>query len=156
MRRVYRGNGSEIGVNVNWYKKANEDFDNPEELEGEEKEYNSLDDFAEENKGGDCYEVHGKYLMDQSMFGNKSLVLVHGEVTGQGPIAGVKYGHGWIEDGDTVLDMSRGRNIRMPKDVYYALAHIDPSNTFRYTMNDLRAKVNESGTWGPWDLQTQF
>ena len=95
--------------------------------------------------------------MDHALFDNKTnLILVHGEVTGQRKIAGIKFGHAWIEDGDTVIDMSQGRDIRMPKALYYALGNINPSNTFRYTPEEMNKKLLEFKHWGPWDLQTEF
>jgi hypothetical protein len=50
---------------------------------------------------GDCYEAAAKLL-----YAHRScpgIMLVHGTVTGQGPIAGIRYGHAWIEVGDVVL-----------------------------------------------------
>jgi hypothetical protein len=51
-------------------------------------------------------------------------VLVHGTVTGQGPIAGMRYGHAWIEVGDVVLDPSNGRFVCARKSAYYAAGEI--------------------------------
>ena len=106
---------------------------------------------------GDCYEANGKYFMDEALFpGNdKTLRLVHGEVTGQGPLAGVNYGHAWVEDGNTVIDVSNGKTVRMPKAVYYALGGIDHNdNLHEYSAREFRSKITGSGHWGPWDLRT--
>jgi hypothetical protein len=44
------------------------------------------------NKNGDCFKVAANYVVDNSIFGStKDLLLVHGEVTGQGSIAGIRY-----------------------------------------------------------------
>ena len=107
--------------------------------------------------GGDCYEVAGRFMMDKCMLGNNdcNLVLVHGEVMGQGAIAGIPYGHAWILDGSTVIDKSNGRNLSMPMQVYYALGQIDRiDNVIEYPWEEARAKILEHGTWGPWDLET--
>ena len=104
---------------------------------------------------GDCYCASGRYLMDHGI-NNPNLVMVHGEVIGQGAISGVSYGHAWLEEGDEVLDISNGRNLRLPKMVYYALGQIDPAKTYRYTYKDMQRKVNDTGHWGPWDLKTQY
>ncbi len=80
--------------------------------------------------------------------------LVHGEVTGQGPIEGVKYGHAWVEDGGTVIDVSNGRDIRMSKAAYYALGGIG-DNVHKYNLAQFRRKVSKFGHWGPWDLKTE-
>jgi len=105
--------------------------------------------------GGDCYEANGRLFMEEALFpGSKTgMVLVHGEVTGQGPLEGVKYGHCWIEEGGTVIDVSNGRNIKMPKKVYYALGRIG-DNLHRYKPEQVRKKILTSKHWGPWDLQT--
>ena len=82
------------------------------------------------HSGGDCYEAAGKYMMDNcDVDGCEDLVLVHGEVGGQGALDGVRFGHAWVEKGGTVIDKSNGRNINMPKFVYYAIGqvqNIDP------------------------------
>jgi len=115
------------------------------------------DEIPSENQGGDCFEASGRYMMDNAMYGgNSDLLLVHGEVTGQGPIRGVKYGHAWIEDGNTIHDVSRGRDIQMPKDLYYALGNINESSVFKYDMEHMRQKILDSGHWGPWDLKTKY
>ena len=102
---------------------------------------------------GDCYEANGKWFMENSLLGGKDMVLVHGEVTGQGPLDGVKYGHAWVEDGDTVIDVSNGKNLRIPKVLYYALGNIE-DNVHKYKSSDFRRKIMKYGHWGPWDLRT--
>ena len=107
------------------------------------------------NTDGDCYEVSGKYLMDNGMYGrNPDLVLVHGIVHGQGKIKGIPYGHAWVEDGGEVIDRSNGRDLRLPKELYYALGGI--SETRRYSISDMRKKVNEHEHWGPWDVISEY
>lgn len=106
---------------------------------------------------GDCYEANGKYFMDKALFpgNNKTLRLVHGEVTGQGSLEGVNYGHAWVEDGNTVIDVSNGKNLRMPKAVYYALGGIDQNdNLHKYSPREFQRKVTGHEHWGPWDLRT--
>jgi hypothetical protein len=102
---------------------------------------------------GDCFEAAGKYMMDQKMRGaDEGLVLVHGEVTGQGPIEGLKYGHAWVEDGDWVIDKSNGQDLRLPKEIYYALGRV--GKVHRYDYRKFARKVTDTGHWGPWDLKT--
>jgi hypothetical protein len=104
--------------------------------------------------GGDCYVVNGQEFMDMALLGNdSSLRLVHGEVTGQGPLEGVKYGHAWIEDGNMVLDFSNGRSIIMPKSKYYEIGQIG-DNVHVYTPKQFQKRVLQYGHWGPWDLKT--
>ena len=101
------------------------------------------------SKLGNCYEVAGRYMLD-NMGGR--LILVHGEVEGQGAIKGIRYGHAWIEDGETVIDNSNGNNIKMSKKIYYLLGHI--TNTYRYDSIKFNKRILKYKTWGPWDLKT--
>jgi len=94
---------------------------------------------------GDCFVAAFRYQMD-----NPKALLVHGLVTGQGPIEGVVYPHAWNEEGDEAIDTSMGRNIRLPKSAYYALGKI--SHTVKYT-HERAIKVMEKNnlwTYGPW------
>jgi hypothetical protein len=104
--------------------------------------------------GGDCYVANGQEFMDRAFIGgDSSMRLVHGEVTGQGPLEGIKYGHAWIEDGNTVYDFSNGRSIVMPKSKYYAIGQIG-DNIHVYTPKQFQKKILQYGHWGPWDLKT--
>lgn len=104
-------------------------------------------------KLGDCYEAAGKYILAHPSDG---LRLVHAEVMGQGSIAGTTFGHAFVLDGDTVIDTSNGRNIRLPSVIYFALGHInDIDNFFIYDENEMRSKIIKSQHWGPWDLVTE-
>ena len=121
-----------------------------------------------EAEAGDCFEAAGKYIMDNGVSTwlnpdkkiDKKLILVHGEVGGQGPLEGVRYGHAWVEDGNMVIDKSNGRDIKMPKDVYYALGKVIPDfppfkpNLHKYTPEEFRKQVLRHEHWGPWDLET--
>ena len=108
------------------------------------------------NKGGDCYEAAGKYIMDKCMFGSCSLILVHGEVMGQGKLGGITYGHAWILDGETVIDVSNGQNLKMPKQFYYAIGQIDNiANVYQYTWPEAREMIVRFEHWGPWELNTK-
>ena len=109
--------------------------------------------------GGDCYEAAGKFIMDKCGFGNPDdcqFILVHGEVMGQGPIAGIPFGHAWVLDGSTVIDKSNGRDLAMPMQVYYAVGQIDRiDNVIEYPWEEARTKILDYGHWGPWDLETE-
>jgi hypothetical protein len=104
---------------------------------------------------GDCYEVAGKYLMDACLFEpDCGLILVHAEVTGQGPVEGLKYGHAFVLDSGTVIDKSNGRNTVMSQKEYYEIGKIG-SNVHHYSFKEFRRKVTEYKHWGPWDLETE-
>ena len=102
---------------------------------------------------GDCYEANGSLFVDETLFGGENWLLVHGEVTGQGSLEGIKYGHCWIENGGTVIDQSNGNNIKMSKKAYYALGNIG-DNVIKYKPEQVRKKILQTENWGPWDLHT--
>jgi hypothetical protein len=100
---------------------------------------------------GDCYQAAGEYMMMHYLSGNKNskLVLVHAEVTGQGPISGIRHGHAYILNGNMVIDKSNKRDIEMPKEIYYAIGNIG-KNINHYSFEEFRDNVLKHGTWGPW------
>ena len=108
-------------------------------------------------KLGNCYEAAANYLMAHGMLGpKKDLVLVHGEVMGQGPLEGVTFGHAWVLDGDTVIDESNGRHLRQPKSLYYGIGHVDEiGNVHEYTIAKAREHLLRYKVYGPWELKTR-
>jgi len=95
---------------------------------------------------GDCYKAAG-----QMIYMHPGGRLVHGMVTGQGAIEGLRYGHAWVEANGMALDHSNGRRIEMPVDAYYALGKIKPNECRYYTMAEAMAKMDELMHWGPWE-----
>ena len=105
---------------------------------------------------GDCYEAAGKYMLEECLQGCANLRLVHAEVMGQGPLEGVTYGHAFVVDGVMVIDRSNGRNIRMPKDLYYFIGRINElDNIHEYTYQQMCQRMLKTRIWGPWDLKTR-
>jgi len=96
------------------------------------------------NQNGTCYQDAMQYQMQ-----HKNVLLCHGLVTGQGPIAGIVYGHAWVEKGGTVIDETIP--ITIDKRVYYAIGNIHEKNVFRYTYEEMQAMVSDIGTYGPWE-----
>ena len=104
-------------------------------------------------RNGDCYEAAGRYIMDNF---DSQLQLVHGEVSGQGAMEGTTFGHAWVLDGDTVIDKSNGRDLRVPKVVYYALGGIDRiDNLHVYSREQALDRMLKHKHFGPWDLKTR-
>jgi len=106
---------------------------------------------------GDCYQAAFQLIMDRAIFGDAScLTLVHGVVTGQGPIKGVKYGHAWVEDNSgpiaIVIDASNDNYVEMPAYAYYRLGKI--KQTIRYTWEEARKEAQEHEHYGPWQGET--
>jgi hypothetical protein len=108
------------------------------------------------NKGGDCFVINGRTFLND--FSNKqNTYLVHGEVAGQGPLSGITFGHCWIEDNSNVYDFSNGRELVIPKQLYYMIGNIDKiNNIYKYDNKEFLNKLNEFKTWGPWDLKTKY
>lgn len=106
---------------------------------------------------GDCYEAAAKLMYDRCLMNPEcGLVLVHGEVMGQGPIEGVTYGHAWVLDGSTVIDRSNGGNVILPIQLYYSIGKIDQiNNVHTYTWDEARRKLVQFEHYGPWDLSTE-
>jgi len=117
------------------------------------------DYLREQTALGDCYEANARFLVDKFLFARKNaddFRLVHGIAIGQegSPIDGLEFGHCWIEHKkNEVWDFSNGRNIKMPKEVYYLLGKIDPNKTIKYKIEDIRNWLLKSKHWGPWELQ---
>lgn len=97
---------------------------------------------------GDCAEVATKIVVDSR---DKAYVLCHGYPTGQGPIAGVKHFHAWVEDGDIVIDRSNGKDITFPRDLYYAIGHINPDEVVRWTRDAAIDLILGTMHYGPWN-----
>lgn len=108
-------------------------------------------------KTGDCYQAAIEYLLSKALCDEQpeNFKLVHGEVAGRGPLEGLTFGHAWIENNDTVIDTSNGNHVVMPKVLYYCLGCITQINNFHiYSWDEVRKKVVENKTYGPWDLKT--
>ena len=113
---------------------------------------------------GDCYEAAAHYILSigNSMYGGtpgaaSNLRVVHAEVAGQGPLEGTTFGHGFVVDmaADMVIDKSNGRDLQLPRMLYYAIGGIDEiGNYHEYTYDETVAKMLQTGHYGPWDLKT--
>ena len=106
---------------------------------------------------GNCYEAAGQHMMLKCQFSGdcSDFILVHGEVMGQGDLAGVTFGHAWVESNGNVIDKSNGRNLNVPTQLYYAIGNIDSiGNVIKYSWDEARQKILEFEHWGPWDLET--
>ena len=101
-------------------------------------------------KLGDCYQAGGRLIMN--FFGDKNHRLVHGMVSGQGSLEGMRYGHCWVESKDTVLDHSNGKKLEIPTKVYYALGRVDPAECKYYSPKEAARFMSEEEHWGPWEM----
>ncbi len=149
--------------------KYSQDNDLIEDLGYEYGKYAKGNKIPKENKGGNCYEMAGKIAMgiwSVEMFADKETsypdfigtpYVVHAEVSGQGAISGLRYGHAWVEDDMFIYDYSNGRKIIFPKELYYAIGNVITKKPkyFKYTFDEARKKMLESGHYGSWELITE-
>ena len=96
---------------------------------------------------GDCFEAAIRTMLE--LLPELTPILVHGEATGRGKIEGTQHAHAWVEVGALVLDYSNGKDLTIPKELYYGLGKV--KNTVRYSPEEARAMMVEKGTFGPWD-----
>jgi hypothetical protein len=129
----------------------------------------SFTQFLNESGNGDCMDTAGRCvafynLRDDSDPLNaavkkkggtvKNIRLVHALVKGQGPVAGKRFAHAWVEVGNTVFDFSNGNSAVIDKTLYYAMGHVHPEEKgayVKYTQAQTIKKISSSHHWGPWD-----
>lgn len=111
---------------------------------------------------GDCFKVAANLVVPiLGMIGDElaelvDVTLVHGIVTGQGLLDGVRYTHAWVE-GYTpegipmVVDASNGRHVVMPQGLYYLIGRIEESECVRYTSDEAHDRMLDYAHYGPWD-----
>ena len=99
---------------------------------------------------GDCYQAAGRLIIN--FMGDKRARLVHGMVDGQGALKGLRFGHAWVEYGGKVLDHSNGKKHELPKQLYYSMGNVKPSECKYYTPRETTRKMMKHRHWGPWDM----
>ena len=115
--------------------------------------------FAKGGQLGDCYKSAGDFCMLAPVEFIGEPYLVHAEVKGQGKAEGIRFGHAWVEDDENVYDYSNGREIVLPKVIYYAIGDIETNNSKKYqkyTIPEARAKMLKTKNYGSWDIETDF
>jgi hypothetical protein len=112
---------------------------------------------------GDCCYIAGQFVINNNFAPSKiefigEPYLVHAEVRGQGKIEGMRYAHAWVEDDFYVYDYSNGREIKLPKMIYYAIGDIrnEPKKYIKYTFEEARKRMLDTGTYGTWDIETLY
>ena len=108
----------------------------------------NIEDVPEENKHGNCFVV----ALHKFMENPQKYILVHGIVTGQGPLEGLQYCHAWVIDerADKVIDMTLPTGSQqIPLGLYYWVGKIDI--TREYNAAEVSKMLDKYGTYGPWD-----
>lgn len=107
---------------------------------------------------GNCYENAIIAMIHEVPPGERhNYRVVHGIVTGQGKIKGVRYGHAWIEyrmrfgneDTGVIIAYDPAMNVRIPAEHYRALGNA--SNIKAYTFEQMRDLMASTKHCGPWD-----
>ena len=97
------------------------------------------------NGEGTCFKESFHYVER-----NPNMFLVHGIITvPYGPLEGMSFSHAWVEDGDTVHEISNGNNVRMPRNEYYELQNITQYE--RYNWTEAREHAVKTRHYGPWN-----
>ena len=106
---------------------------------------------------GECYPVAVRVAEALAYAGHESVRVVHGRPLGTGGEAeGLRYGHAWVEVGETVHDASNPRLglMSLPAVVYYAIGNIKDDECSRYSLAEVRQAMAEHGHYGPWNKNT--
>lgn len=104
---------------------------------------------------GECFQSAGRWMIDEGdKLGEGDAQLVHGLVSGQGPLEGRRFIHAWIEVGDVVIDPEQ--DVMMRKERYYEIAQINEDELSRYTRDEMMHKLARTQHWGPWEGEEDF
>lgn len=103
---------------------------------------------------GDCFQVAGTLMMDgRFLKEHPDAVCVHASVQGQGPLAGRRLVHGWVEAGGLAIDRSNGKNLAIPAGLYRAIGNA--TMIYTYTPEQARRLMVKTGIFGPWEQELQ-
>ena len=109
---------------------------------------------------GDCFSAAVNLLLVRNFPKDQGDLLVHALVHGRGSASGHRFPHAWVETKEGVaMDHSEGKNIDMPKEIYYVLGNINPEEKGAYetyTLAQVRKKVTQYKHYGPWDLDVEL
>ena len=111
---------------------------------------------------GNCFQNGFKYLFSSK--GNEDMLLVHGTVSGQKHIEGIRYEHCWVEYCEQHIVDSQIVNLWMvvdpsqdmekpvvcPRELYYKIARVIELNVKKYSRVDallFAAKQMHYGNW---------
>ena len=126
---------------------------------------------------GDCFQSAVRVMNDVlSSEDKKTAKICHGVPMGQGKIEGIRFDHAWVEvtrktdfgDADPsdpqvkfmmerfptqviVYDYSNGRELQMPRELYYAIGQIDSDDVKRFSAQEAYNQMSEKRFYGPWE-----
>jgi uncharacterized membrane protein (UPF0127 family) len=101
------------------------------------------------NMGDNSFNAEGAELVDEGGKLPSSAKVVHGYPTLQrAPYK--KYGHAWVEVGNTVYDPTHEPILKQPKAIYYQIGNIDESENNYFQYKDIMNQIVKMNHWGPW------
>jgi hypothetical protein len=164
--RSFGGNRSEAGryaANVRWQNHTLAEAKRPMRT-SEESDRRFRERYGQDRPqgDGDCFEAAVRVMSQLTHEEKKRARICHGVPMGQGEIEGVRFDHAWVEvetdmkkpDGSPfylVYDHSNGRELVLPRDLYYEVGQMKEEDVKRYTASDAIDKMNETGIYGPWN-----
>ena len=108
---------------------------------------------SDKAKNGDCYEAAGQLALEFIRGKHPKAELVHGVALNS--LDYMPMGHAWVEVGSTVYDYSNGRDLKVPKKLYYGQGAIGELlnkgyKQHRYKGLEVATSVLKFKHWGPW------
>jgi len=95
---------------------------------------------------GDCFEAALKFIQEKGLEDSNRYTLVHGN------IAHLKQeeelNHAWVEEGDIVHEVSKGKHERFLKNKYYEKLRVTKMR--KYTLIEALSEGIKYKHWGPW------
>jgi hypothetical protein len=102
---------------------------------------------------GNCYQAALTLAMDARSLGLRNVSVVQGTLMGAGNLAGVRFGHSWVEadipgsSTRVVLDYSSGNSLVMDRNLYRFLYRVEDVHV--YSVSEARI-LAAHGDYGPW------
>jgi hypothetical protein len=104
---------------------------------------------------GNCYQAAVTMMLDAKELGLIKPKVIQATVVGQGPIAGVSYGHSWLEAENRdypglriAYDYSSGKSVQLPASLYRQIGRV--TNVHEYDDAQMRVAMLKAGHYGPW------
>lgn len=117
---------------------------------------------------GDCFPTAAHVAMELAA-GGENVRVVHGRPMGQGPHAGRRIWHAWVEvtrvievptqDGSvthevelvTAVDRSNGKDLEVPAVLYRSIGELDGDDVvWSWTLEEAHQQMVTYGHYGPW------
>ena len=101
---------------------------------------------------GNCYRAALTLATDARALGLENVTVIQGTLMGTGDLAGVRFGHSWVEadipDGTRVaLDYASGNSLVMDRDAYRFLQRAQ--DVHEYSVAEAQ-NLAANGDYGPW------